>query len=407
LGEERLSRQTAVKRPTHQCVFFRESLVPDLRALFRGRLASTTLSECVGVSLLTGEEHPISEAELVALGRVPSERWTDVSALGAEASVVDSLVDKALLLSDGDDPSSVELRDRDAKLARQCWYPYAAVYHFMSKWRGARQAEDDASDVEEYGERLQAALEAYLEAHEPPPHFHRIAQSEARATLPAPRGGRDLYRVLAERKTQRVFDRTRALELGDLSELLYYVYGCHGLSAIGAKLSVVKKTSPSGGSMHPIEVYPLVMRVGGLERGLYHYDVAGHALERIQTLSLGEAESLAAAAAAGQMYVRDAAALFLLTARFDRTFWKYREHAKAYRVVLMDAAHLSQTFYLVCAELGLGAFFTTAINEHDIEGALGLDDVEEGALAISGCGLPDPSPRRAPFEHGPYRFPAG
>ena len=74
--------------------------------------------------------------------------------------------------------------------------------------------------------------------------------------------------------------------------------------------------------------------------------------------------------------------------RFYRTFWKYRKHQRAYGVILMDAAHLSQTFYLVCAELGLGAFFTAAINGSNVEEKLGLDGFTEGAVAICGCGAP-------------------
>jgi nitroreductase len=52
----------------------------------------------------------------------------------------------------------------------------------------------------------------------------------------------------------------------------------------------------------------------------------------------------------------------------------------------MDAAHLSQTLYLVAAELGLGAFVTAAINAANIDERLGIDGCSEGALAVSGCG---------------------
>ena len=44
-------------------------------------------------------------------------------------------------------------------------------------------------------------------------------------------------------------------------------------------------------------------------------------------------------------FVRNAAALFLMTAVFRRTMWKYHL-ARAYRVVLLDAGHLCQTFCL-------------------------------------------------------------
>jgi hypothetical protein len=62
----------------------------------------------------------------------------------------------------------------------------------------------------------------------------------------------------------------------------------------------------------------------------------------------------------------------------------------------MDAAHLSQTLYLVAAELGLGAYFTLGINGRDIERRLRLDGVERGAIAVCGCGLR--SPHRSPLE---------
>lgn len=54
----------------------------------------------------------------------------------------------------------------------------------------------------------------------------------------------------------------------------------------------------------------------------------------------------------------------------------------------MDAAHLSQSLYLVCAELGLGTFITAAINSVNIEQKLALDGIEQGAIAICGCGKP-------------------
>ena len=106
----------------------------------------------------------------------------------------------------------------------------------------------------------------------------------------------------------------------------------------------------------------------------------------MERLSRPEAEELAEQFTCGQGYFRHASLLVVLAARFGRSFWKYRGHEKAYAVTLMDAGHLSQTFYLVCAELGLGAFVTAAINNVDIDERLGLDGFAEGSLAISGCG---------------------
>lgn len=65
--------------------------------------------------------------------------------------------------------------------------------------------------------------------------------------------------------------------------------------------------------------------------------------------------------------------------------------------MLLDAGHLAQTFALVAAELGLGAFVTAAINEVDMERALGLDGMAEGPLAVLGLG-----PRAARMDKGEF-----
>jgi nitroreductase len=70
--------------------------------------------------------------------------------------------------------------------------------------------------------------------------------------------------------------------------------------------------------------------------------------------------------------------------------------------MLMDAGHLSQTFYLVCTDLGLGAFVTAAINGAKIEERLGVDPTRHGALAICGCGPAGPAAPGLEPPFGPY-----
>src|SRR5438128_12429219 len=82
---------------------------------------------------------------------------------------------------------------------------------------------------------------------------------------------------------------------------------------------------------------------------------------------------------ARQHFVRDAAALFLMTAVFRRTMWKY-QHARAYRVVLLDAGHLCQTFCLVATWLGVAPFCTAALKYTLIEEVFGIDVIGESVL---------------------------
>jgi SagB-type dehydrogenase family enzyme len=128
----------------------------------------------------------------------------------------------------------------------------------------------------------------------------------------------------------------------------------------------------------------MALRVKGLKAGLYHYHPAHHHLETINTHITRDKAWLYCAR---QDYARNAAALFLMTAVFQRTMWKYH-HARAYRVVLLDAGHLCQTFCLVATWLGLAPFCTAAIKDTLIEEDLGIDGIHESVLYVAGVGLP-------------------
>src|SRR4029077_20513059 len=166
--------------------------------------------------------------------------------------------------------------------------------------------------------------------------------------------------------------------LETVSKLLSLVWGVTDYlhSPMFGKLA--RKTSPSGGARHPGEVYLMALRVKGLRAGLYHYHPAHHCLETINT---NATRNKAWLYCAHQDYVRNAAALFLMTAVFRRAMWKYHQ-PRAYRVVLLDAGHLCQTFCLVATWLGLAPFCTAALKDTLIEKDLGIDGIGESVLYI-------------------------
>lgn len=67
------------------------------------------------------------------------------------------------------------------------------------------------------------------------------------------------------------------------------------------------------------------------------------------------ARELAVTAVAGQEYFADAPVMVVMTARFARSMWKYRNHPKIYRAILLEAGHISQNLYLTATEMSLGA----------------------------------------------------
>lgn len=384
---------TAVRRRRFTVAFAEDRDVVDLGSLLRGEVSVAREDALFVAVLAEGREERVTREELLALLAVPAASWTPLdeaaAATGLSGDGVEGLARRGLLLSDRDEEPFRELRRREEVVEAGGWHPWAAVYQLMARWEA-----DLLWGAEEQMEEILTHSREWFDRHverfgPPPPAFHERPDALGEVDLPAPRPKDGVFGLLRRRRTERAYDRSVPLSLEDFSTILETVYGCQGVRTLegGDDLTVLKKTSPSGGSLHPVEVYPLVRDVEGLAPGLYHYAVRSHRLELLRAMEGPEVEDTLEAVTSGQSYFRSAHASFVLTARFHRTFWKYRGHAKAYRVVLLDAGHLSQTFYLVCGELGLGAFFTAAVNDGAADEALGLDRVREGALGVSGCGI--------------------
>jgi len=293
------------------------------------------------------------------------------------AAVIDRLLETGLLL--GDHPEHAELRARDDAYVRVDWWTPAAVAHSFGRW-----SEIDAqADIDRDNPGGTAKL---IEDHGlPPPEAPELRPRETWQSLPKP-GKTALDDLLAGRTTCRNFDPNFHLPLSDVSAILHRVFAAQAQHELAPGAVALKKNSPSGGGLHPIEAFVLAQRVGDLTPGLYHYHSTAHALEPMKSLSADEAATLARQLVAGQTWFANAPLLVLMAARFQRNFWKYRNHSKAWRVIQLDAGHLSQNFYLSATEFGYGAFITGAINDDVAERAFEIDGIEVGALAVCGLG---------------------
>ena len=289
-------------------------------------------------------------------------------------SALAQLVEHGLLLSK-DSPEVT----RDIRIAKEwsAWLPEGS-FHFCTK---------DAVYVDRSNwsfDRLKSVL-----PKTPQPKIFKIIKGAKKISLPQ-RAFPDceFIRVLMARKTHRRFSKQQ-LPLETVSQLLSLVWGVNGYLYSPRFGKLLQKTSPSGGARHPGEVYLMALRVKGLSPGLYHYHPAHHHLETIRASTTHEKAWLYCAR---QNFAKKAGALFLMTAVFRRTMWKYHL-ARAYRVVLLDAGHLCQTFCLVATWLGLAPFCTAALKDTLIEEDLGIDGIRESVLYIAGVGLPATSVR--------------
>lgn len=375
------------------CVFFSIEDAPlfDLRALLDGRVEIGQRSQILALSPLTESSLPLDPGEVLAVARIPVQGWTAAAEVDLAGDRLETLTRRGVLVSDGEAPELARLRRLHDQLRDGQWHPYAVFYHFMTRSAETELIRTARGPVEssEFLEKAAAKnAETFVEQHgPPPPAFHQAAGALETIELPRAERTGELYAALARRRTARAFDSSRPLALDDFTTLLYYTFGCQAQARLAPNLTALHKTSPSGGSLHPIEAYPLVLHVETLSPGFYHYDVGSHSLSLLRKLGEAEARELAVEISSGQAYTGEAHALVVLAARFARSFWKYRRRSKAYLIVHMDAAHLSQTFYLLASELGLGAFFSGAVDAPKIEEMLGLEPQEQSALALCGCGL--------------------
>lgn len=376
-----------------------------------GRVSLVNVRQPFAVSALTGAAEALTRMEWNALLEIPTGEWLPSAEVPIDSERIGHLVRRGILLSDLADVELDGVLRREKDLSATVWNPFAALYHFMTQWDDVRVVESGNPGEVDSGVSSPSAMAASIEPTmadfvatygDPPPAFHRRDDAVGTIELPRVSHTHPLYDILDRRRTCRAFDMDSPLAIEDLATVLYAAFGCHTWAPVHGDIIAVGKTSPSGGGLHPIEVYPFVLNVEGLDCGLYHYQVESHRLEIIERMSRPEARRLADEFAAGQGFVSEAHVVLVMTARFYRNYWKYRRHPRAYAVVLMDAGHLSQTLYLVCTERGLGAFITAAINGRNIERRLKLDGIAEGAIALSGFGIPAVSGRTSEPHFVPF-----
>ncbi len=276
-------------------------------------------------------------------------------------------------------------RQVDALAAWKTWSPAASFFHFTTK--------DQHAPVDDDRARRKLRRRALTRPMPPPvKRYPGTPQIE----LPPPDTRGEFPRVLLERRTWRQFAR-QPLELEKLATLLGLSFGVQWWVDLRGIGRVGMKTSPSGGCRHPIEAYVVALRVNGLQRGFYHYDAGAH---RLELLRRGATAPQVVRYLNGQSWFGGAAVVVLMTAVFARSQWKYRA-SRAYRVVLIDAGHVCQTFCLVATWLGLAPFCTMALADSKIEGDLAIDGVGESILYTAGVGCRPHGTEWAPWHSKP------
>jgi SagB-type dehydrogenase family enzyme len=143
------------------------------------------------------------------------------------------------------------------------------------------------------------------------------------------------------------------------------------------------RTAPSAGALYPIETYLCINNVQAIPPGIYHYSIKGHCLEPVKP---GDCAMDVARAALDQEMCRAAAVVFIWTAVFQRSEWKYGQ--RAYRYIYLDAGHIAENLALAATSLDLGSCPIAALYDDEVNRIIGVDGTAESVIYMTVVGYP-------------------
>ncbi len=183
--------------------------------------------------------------------------------------------------------------------------------------------------------------------------------------------------VLKERRSVRSF-AGEPIRLPELAFLLWASTGIRKNEGDGKF-----RTAPSAGALYPIETYVIVNNVDSLQKGLYHYGIMHNELEE---LKIGDFEEQITRSAMKQEMCAEAQVVFVWTAVFARTKWKYLQ--RGYRSIYQEAGHIAQNLALSAISIGLGSCQIGGFFDDEVNAIIGVDGQEESTIYLSAVGHP-------------------
>jgi SagB-type dehydrogenase family enzyme len=186
-----------------------------------------------------------------------------------------------------------------------------------------------------------------------------------------------LRQALGHRVSTRSFSG-ESISLDALAAVLVPAAACNRAVALTEfpPLELHLRSYPSAGGEYPVELYPVLLRVGNIEPAATHFDPRARALSVIHRgRALTELQSCLMR---GDSLLESAAVLIVLTAVFERSTEKYGD--RGYRLILLEAGHLAQNLCLTAAAAGLGTLAWGGFFDDELNHFLGIDGVNEAVV---------------------------
>lgn len=198
-----------------------------------------------------------------------------------------------------------------------------------------------------------------------------------------PTSNNSLYNTILKRRSVRNFTN-KPISLADISKILNMGAGITKQRQIDDKNHHYLRSYPSAGGLYPLEIYPVIFNSNDLELGAYHYDIKNNSLELME--SGNHREKISSMTLYPDLTFSSSMTI-LITAVFPRTTFKYGD--RGYRFILMEAGHLAQNFYLICAALNHGCISLGGFIDDDINQFLRIDGLNESIIYVILVGTTD------------------
>jgi len=179
---------------------------------------------------------------------------------------------------------------------------------------------------------------------------------------PAHDGPVALEAAVFNRRSVRAYS-TVALSLEELSQLVWVAQGISHPEGY--------RTVASAGALYPLDLYVLVGRVEDIEPGVYKYVPRAHQLDEV---ALGNAWDRLWSTVLANRQVKESAAVFAITARYEPIVNKYG--AGSEKFVHMEVGHAVQNVYLQAAALGLATVVVGSFVDNEVSAIFGCPENE-------------------------------
>ncbi|MDR3597443.1 SagB/ThcOx family dehydrogenase [Clostridium sp.] len=191
----------------------------------------------------------------------------------------------------------------------------------------------------------------------------------------------NIYECIKDRRSTR-FYADKLMTLEELSYLLWATQGITGTNKAGLTL----RTVPCSGATHSFETYLFILRVEGVQSGVYRYLPIEHKLlfmykldeigNKINEITLDQPFV--------PNFVKKAAVVFAWSTTPYRSEWKF--DITAHKKILIDIGHVCQNLYLASESVEAGTCAIGIYDQKKIDELLELDGNEEFVIYLAAVG---------------------